>query len=59
MKFLNREPDDNWLTFWALQIIQCGENVSCVDRRHMDRVFFYSSGVHQQRPMVGDSWEQL
>ena len=42
--FLNREPDDAGLNFWANQIIACGDNADCLlsKRQHVSAAFFFA-----------------
>ncbi len=42
--FLNREPDAAGLDFWSNQILDCGDNVACVENRRVNvsAAFFLS-----------------
>jgi hypothetical protein len=44
LDFLNREPDDAGLNFWSDQIISCGNDFNCVERRtiNVSAAFFKS-----------------
>ena len=34
--FLNREPDESGFNFWSDQIIGCGSDLTCIDRRRVN-----------------------
>ena len=47
--FLNREPDDAGLDFWANQIIACGANTTCViDKRQRVSAAFFQAIEFQE-----------
>ncbi len=36
LDFLGREPDESGFNFWSDQIIECGDDAGCVERRRMN-----------------------
>jgi glucose/arabinose dehydrogenase len=52
--FLNREPDESGFNFWSDQIIGCGGDTACVDRRRVNvsAAYFFSIEFQQTGGLV-------
>jgi hypothetical protein len=49
LDFLNREPDQDGYNFWSNQIIECGNNQECMERRTINvSAAFFISGEFQE-----------
>lgn len=57
LDFLKREPDEGGWAFWASQILQCGDDARCVDRKQVDvsRAFFYSDEFIAREPRLAEN----
>ena len=47
--FLNREPDESGFNFWSNQIIECGSNVGCIERRRINVSAAYFLSIEFQQ----------
>jgi glucose/arabinose dehydrogenase len=47
--FLNREPDESGFNFWSDQIITCGTDVGCIDRRRVNVSAAYFLSIEFQQ----------
>jgi glucose/arabinose dehydrogenase len=54
--FLNREPDESGFNFWSDQIIECGVDPGCIDRRkvNVSAAYFLSIEFQQTGGLVND-----
>ncbi|MCU1268142.1 MAG: glycosyl hydrolase, repeat-containing protein [Acidobacteria bacterium] len=49
LDFLNREPDQSGFNFWSDQMLECGNDRACLERRTIDvSAAFFISGEFQQ-----------
>ena len=57
LDFLKREPDEGGWAFWASQILQCGDDARCIDRKQVDvsRAFFYSGEFIAREPRLAEN----
>ena len=49
LDFLNREPDDAGLNFWSDQILDCGNDFHCIERRTINVSAAYFLSIEFQR----------
>ena len=49
LDFLNREPDDAGLNFWSDQILGCGNDFNCIERRTINVSAAYFLSIEFQR----------
>lgn len=47
--FLGREPDENGFTFWSDQILSCGRDAACIDRRRINVSAAYFLSIEFQQ----------
>jgi hypothetical protein len=49
LDFLGREPDNNGLSFWSDQILSCGNDFNCLERRTVNVSAAYFKSIEFQR----------
>ena len=49
LDFLGREPDEDGFNFWSDQILECGNDISCIERRTINVSAAYFHSVEFQR----------
>lgn len=49
LDFLGREPDESGFNFWSDQIIECGADASCIDRRRVNVSAAYFLSIEFQQ----------
>lgn len=49
LDFLNREPDESGFNFWSDQILECGADVDCIERRRINVSAAYFLSIEFQQ----------
>ena len=49
LDFLGREPDESGFNFWSDQILECGNDTNCIDRRRINVSAAYFSSIEFQQ----------
>jgi hypothetical protein len=54
LDFLGREPDESGFNFWSNQILSCGSDTACIDRRtvNVSAAYFFSIEFQQTGGLV-------